>query len=449
MAQQIIPKAALEYWKNKKPRGAWSYLDVWKSEHALAFTVAKAMQGDVLSDLQKSVGKAIAEGKSFEKFRKELEPLLVEKGWWGKKKYWNPETGKEELAQLGSRRRLKTIFETNTRQAYNAGHYQQGMRSSSHEYILYELGPSRQHRAEHVRWEGLCLPKDDPIWQIIAPMNGWGCKCQIRFVTKAKYEKLLEEGMPKAKFDKDGKRAGTEYVALKTQRPKLGYRNWLNKRTGKVERVPEGISPGFDWAPGGYGRSAKLAESLIEKAKRSGLSQSEGWIARYFKDPIVRADYHGFVEKALRDQILDRRFSAVGLLPDWALAEFAQRGGKKKNHGKTGLLLMDAKLLQAKNTKHELAPGSRGLSDEEWLDLPNWLQNYDKVTWDTKYNSMMIWKDTEDGWGAVAISLSEKDKVEGIRGKVDHIRTAYAYTEKSWSEVMRIRQNRDQLIKEK
>jgi hypothetical protein len=45
----IIPKEALAYLKNKKLQPGFSYKDVWHEEHATAFTVAKAMQLDVLS----------------------------------------------------------------------------------------------------------------------------------------------------------------------------------------------------------------------------------------------------------------------------------------------------------------------------------------------------------------------------------------------------------------
>jgi len=38
--------------KDKKLKVAFSYKDVWNEEHATAFTVAKAMQLDVLSDIK-------------------------------------------------------------------------------------------------------------------------------------------------------------------------------------------------------------------------------------------------------------------------------------------------------------------------------------------------------------------------------------------------------------
>ncbi|MDR2733382.1 MAG: hypothetical protein LBC99_01915 [Spirochaetota bacterium] len=76
----MIPKAALEYIKNKKLKVGFSYKDVWQEEHAAAFTVAKAMQLDVLADLHTAVTEAMAKGQSFESFKKNLKPLLQQKG---------------------------------------------------------------------------------------------------------------------------------------------------------------------------------------------------------------------------------------------------------------------------------------------------------------------------------------------------------------------------------
>ena len=57
MSDNFIPKEALDYIKNKNLKVGFSYKDVWNEEHATAFTVAKAMQIDVLSDLKKLLKK--------------------------------------------------------------------------------------------------------------------------------------------------------------------------------------------------------------------------------------------------------------------------------------------------------------------------------------------------------------------------------------------------------
>lgn len=457
MAQQLKHEEAIAYWERKSLRESWSWRDVWTSEHAAAFTVAKTAQLGVLEDLHEAVGKAIEKGTSFEKFKKEIGPVLQEKGWWGKKTVVNPDGVKEEV-QLGSERRLRTIFETNKRQAYNAGHYAQGMKSTSHPYLLYLLGPSQRHREQHAAWEGVCLPKDDSFWETHHPMNGWGCKCHVRFISEEKYEEYKEKGMPKFKRLEDG-RPSTERVPLQSKRPEIEYKAWLNKKTGAMEKVPVGISPGFDWNPGAYKRSAMAAQHLITTAKKTDLDISEKWISEYFEHPIVRADYVRFVRRARANETSE--FSAVGLLADWAIAEFKKQGAaRKKRNPKTGLVLIDAKLLSKKRAelagdkdgkgrKHEDAEFIRDLNDAEWQALPNWLHAYDKVTWDPKNSTLIFWRELDNGWGMAAVALGDEKAVQAFSARVDHIRTAYVYNEQDWGKLMEHRKKRDVLVREK
>jgi uncharacterized protein with gpF-like domain len=113
----IIPKTALDYSKNKKLTPAFSYKDVWHEEHATGFTVAKATRLDALSDLHNAVINAVEHGQSFETFKKNIKSTLTQKGWRGKKEMTDPLTGKTVNAQLGSDRRLKTIYCVNMGQA--------------------------------------------------------------------------------------------------------------------------------------------------------------------------------------------------------------------------------------------------------------------------------------------------------------------------------------------
>jgi hypothetical protein len=41
-------------------------------------------------------------------------------------------------------------------------------------YLVYYLGPSANHRDEHVGWAGTILPVDHPWWDTHFVPNGWG-----------------------------------------------------------------------------------------------------------------------------------------------------------------------------------------------------------------------------------------------------------------------------------
>jgi len=240
-------KEALGYFRAKKLRPGFDWRDVWREEHATNFTIAKAMQHDVLTDIRQSLDDALSDGIPFAQFKKDLKPTLQAKGWWGVKDVVDPLTGETVTAQLGSPRRLKTIYQANMRTARAAGQWQRAQRTKrTHPYFVYELGPSENHRPEHVAWAGLMLPVDHPFWQSHYPPNGWGCKCRIRQVSKREYDRLNETG---------------NYL---TEAPTIEQREWLNKRTGEVTMVPRGIDPGWDTNPG-LARKTTAERQLNEK----------------------------------------------------------------------------------------------------------------------------------------------------------------------------------------
>jgi len=238
---------ALAYFRAKKLRPGFDWRDVWREEHATNFTVAKAMQHDILTDIRGALDDALSEGHTFAQFRNELTPMLQARGWWGIQSATDPVTGETRDVQLGSPRRLKTIYRANMRTARAAGQWQRAQRTKrTHPYFVYELGPSENHREEHVSWAGLMLPIDHPFWQTHYPPNGWGCKCRLRQITKREYDRLNDTG---------------NYL---TEAPEITKREWLNKRTGEVLQVPRGIDPGWDTNPG-LARRATAERQLKEK----------------------------------------------------------------------------------------------------------------------------------------------------------------------------------------
>ena len=243
----VIPREALAYLKNKKLIEGFSYKDVWLDEHARGFTVAKALKDDVLADFHKAVTDAKGKGQSFESFRKNITPILQAKGWWGKQDRKDPVTGVTAKVQLGSDRRLKTIYNVNMRSAFQRGQYERTMASDLHPYLMYRVGPSKTHREEHLAWDGLILPKDDPWWDSHFPPNGYGCKCRTIAVTEARKKKYEAEGIPTARR-LDGSGGGN--VPVKTVPPGEGSDYFFNERKRVLQAVPKGVHPAFNWHQG-------------------------------------------------------------------------------------------------------------------------------------------------------------------------------------------------------
>ncbi len=255
-ASVFPPKEALDWFKKKGITPGFDYRDVWKEEHRNAFTVAKMLNADLLTEVRQMVEQALEEGQTFAQFQAAIKPLLVKSGWWGIQTMDDPMTGETKPVQLGSEGRLKTIYRTNMRTARAAGQWERIERTKrAMPYLLYQNGPAKEHRAIHVSWNGIALPVDDPWWQSHMPPNGWGCHCWVRQISKFEYAKLQDK-------------SGIKFTA-----PDDGTREWVNKRTGDVEVIPTGIEPGWNYNPGqGRQQALKLDLAAKEKTMRQTLS---------------------------------------------------------------------------------------------------------------------------------------------------------------------------------
>lgn len=252
------PPEVSDFFRNKNLLPSFSWLDVLPEEHAISFTVAKAMQVDVLQTIRDELQKAIDEGVPFEQFQKNLEPRLRRMGWWGVKEQIDPLTNEVNKVRLGSPRRLKTIYRANMRSARAAGQWDRIQRSKrALPYLVYLIGPSKRHRPSHEAKNGLVLPVDDPFWQTWYPPNGWGCKCHVRQITRREAEEI---GIGES--------------------PETPMQDVFNFRTGEIKSIPSGIDPGWESNPGLY-RQQRMEEIL-----RAKLENADAEIAGIFRETV-------------------------------------------------------------------------------------------------------------------------------------------------------------------
>ena len=246
------PQAALDYLASKGQKVSEHWTDVWREEHATTFTVARSAGYDILNDLQAGLMQMLQTGGTYRDFAKQMTPILQAKGWWGYA--IDPQTGEVlksygdngKPVELGTPRRLRTIYDANIRTARAAGQWQRIQeRVALLPYLLYRLGPSVRHRDAHKRWDGFIAQANDPFWKSHMTPNGWGCKCYVRQISEKQAEKLIASG---------------QCADYRHGSPKIEYQDWTNKKTGQVERVPVGIDPGWDTNPGEvrFGRALKV-----------------------------------------------------------------------------------------------------------------------------------------------------------------------------------------------
>ncbi len=152
-------------------------------EQANAFTVARITDEVVIGRIQKAVGKAVAEGLDMETFRQRVDGIVSSAG----------------LDTLNPWH-LETIFRTNVQDAYGAGRWEAFNAPGVDEHILgyeYVTAGDDRVRETHQQMDGNVYTKNDPVWSIWWPPNGFMCRCQVLPVFAGERMTLSEPPMYK------------------------------------------------------------------------------------------------------------------------------------------------------------------------------------------------------------------------------------------------------------
>ncbi|MFN8682787.1 phage minor head protein [Paracoccus sp. P2] len=246
--EPLAPQEAIDAFRRKGYRVTFDWRDMEREEHSRDFTVAKVATLDLLMDIREAMDRAIAEGTTLRQFERDLTPILQEKGWWGRDVMVDPLTGEEREVQLGSPRRLQTIYDTNLRMSYAAGRWQQVEAVAARRpWLRYVAVLDERTRQQHRQWHNTVLRWDDPWWDTHFPPNGWNCRCTIQQLSDAD---LVRMGL------------------RPSEPPDVTSRMWTNRRTGEVREVPRGIDPGFDYNVGraNLGHMRDVAVSKLDGA---------------------------------------------------------------------------------------------------------------------------------------------------------------------------------------
>ena len=254
----LEPEQAIAYLKSKGYAITWNWQEMVDQAHDISFTVAKAMRLDLLSDIRGALETALQSGQTLKQFIADLQPVLESQGWWGKQVIVDSQ-GVGEMVQLGSPRRLKTIYQTNLQSAYMAGRKASMEETTdTHPYWMYVAILDGKTRPSHRALHGQVFRHDDPIWASIFPPNGFNCRCRVVALTESAV-----------------KRRGLRVVSSEGNMFTETVETGVNKRTGEIrtaevtglrttdaagKSVTFRTDPGFNHAPG-----TGLAEILKRK----------------------------------------------------------------------------------------------------------------------------------------------------------------------------------------
>ena len=288
-AYKMEPKEIVDYFQSKGLKTSYNWREIYEEAHAKAFTVAKMTEIDLLKDTQTMLNKALKEGWSESHFTREAKDLFSKKGWTGFKEAENPKTGKLERVELGTPRRIKTIFQSNINSAYAAGRYKQQLEDVDiAPYFQYMCILDETTRPEHRAMHGKVFRYDDPFWAAFYPPNGWGCRCFVRSLTPNEIKKrglTVEQSGDDLKQIDIGeknlvgsyrfKQAGKEYnlIADAGWSTNMGAHAWnLDVLAyNKIEKLPQEIKDKFISDMASNPHNKKVIDKLINATIKNNL----------------------------------------------------------------------------------------------------------------------------------------------------------------------------------
>ncbi len=263
----LPPTDTVRAWQERgalRPTVAWS--EMMNEEHAIAFTVAKIAQVDLLSKVQQSLDAVIRDGGTFEQWKANILPELQKAGWWGVVQN-KALTGTDDAIVVNDRR-LRNIYRTNIRMSMAAGRWRKYQREKDlFPYLRYLSDHYRKHpRLNHQSWHGIILPVDHPAWAWLFPPNGWGCNCRVVQVS----ERMMR----------------TKGWTV-SEAPKPDTFPFVRPDGSTIE-VQKGVQPGFSYNPGSAHLMA-LSDRVVSTAtlaRELGLEQPAAALEQSFVDEV-------------------------------------------------------------------------------------------------------------------------------------------------------------------
>jgi hypothetical protein len=347
---------AIDFFRGKLNLPTETWTDLWQSQHDWGFVVAGASKAALVADFHAAVLKVIGQGVTLESFRKDFDRIVATHGWDYKG---------------GRDWRSRIIYGTNLRTAYQAGRWKQLQESGLPYWIYRHSHAVVRPRPQHLAWDGLVLRKDDPWWKTHYPPNGWGCMCSVTAVSQAGLEKMGKAGPDTA--------------------PPIEMKEWTVGKTGPTPRtvwVPEGIDPGFGYAPGATANGHAI-ENFLDQISSLPPHVASGAMADIFhlKTPL------GALTEAFGQwakEIIETKITRGDVFPVGGLSLKTLKGLDDLgiNPATYEIVARDTDILHAlrdKKTTLWKSTGYRGgISAADLLALPEKLAYPKAVLWDTQ-----------------------------------------------------------------
>ncbi|MBT8175026.1 phage minor head protein [Acinetobacter baumannii] len=361
----LPPEDAISYLEKKGFKIGWDWHETLDNAHSKAFTVAKVARMDLLQDIRQSLITAMQQGQSLEQWKASITPALQDKGWWGKKIVINPE-GREQEVQLGSPRRLRTIYDTNMQSAFAAGRYKAMLAGAeTRPYWEWRHISISNPRKQHVALNGKIFSYDDPFWSVAYPPSEWGCKCRIIARSRREVEGkeiLSGKGHASTINEKVGidRNTGADVIAKRTQFN-------IPTKDGTLTFAP---AAGFNGSPA----TSYLIDNVLAQRATDLMGMSKGLkqTQELLTTPTRAKIHEKFIQNALRLTEPKNEISIIGALQAKEVQVLASQGVPFESK----LLFLSDEIIVNKEYS--------GVAVSRLMALPQLITEAKQVFWDPK-----------------------------------------------------------------
>jgi len=383
---------------------------MWQETQAKAFTVAKVMNTDILKDIRGALDEALNSGTTLRDFEKKLTPTLQAKGWWGKAEHVDTLTGEVSTVQLGSPRRLKTIYQTNMQTAYMAGRYRSMMESvDSHPYWQYVAILDGRTRPAHRAMNGRVFRYDDPLWGAMYPPNGFNCRCRVSAISAVEVKR---DGIP---IDSSEGRLIDHDIRMKD-----GSTVQVKALRIKVDGQDKLFAPDAGWSynPGRavFGNDVEVMRKISAVKDRAIRVQA---VQAINNSELRHQVFSDWVSTALTKRAPGHEAQVVGFVSE-EIADFARKNNDGVDPARV-LALPEKRLVHADSVKHQ--GDGITLTLAQYQALPQVVAEPEAVYWDKLHKNLVYVANDGDG-GLIYVPVDAATNVKH-HGKLDAVVNAY------------------------
>ena len=388
------PQDAIRYLEQKFPKASWAYTDLLDNAHDRAFVVAKMVDVDLATTVQRSIIDAMQEGKGYKAWAKDIDKVLAKSGWYDGQINVDSQGNAKKVA-TGGQHRLETIYRTNVAAAYEAGRQQVIFNDRDDDpfgYLMYSAIMDNRTRPTHKALHGKVMEKSDPAWSSISPPNGYNCRCTIVELTQGQIDRYGY------KVSKSEGKLSTQVVELPNG--KEAQRTLFELDNGAVFKT----DVGFNHAP-----KILPMQTLFDKAILAEPKFASRVVSQALAQPRIKTQVNQEVKtwaQGVDAKYAKGEFRHVGVIPSVFIEALAS---EKNFELQTAVITLHDRI-----SLHHLARGHKTHS-QDWVEniVENLTGKY-ALYWDNKKNYPVFIFDVPNSKYRLVMRLNENIKGHNV-----------------------------------